>query len=51
MTPKVIIGCKYEGPSLDRPCLRRMPREWTLEETKKGWLEVLALYFWRVIRG
>lgn len=33
MTCKVLIGSKYEGPCLDRPCLRQMPRGWTLEES------------------
>lgn len=27
---KVFIGSKYEGPSLDRPCLRQLPRHWVL---------------------
>ncbi len=24
------IGSRYDGPPLDRPCLRSMPREWSL---------------------
>ena len=31
---KVAIGSKYEGPSLDRPCLRRMPSHWSLSNAK-----------------
>lgn len=31
---KVVIGSKYNGPVLDRPCLRQLPRGWVLEETK-----------------
>jgi hypothetical protein len=48
---KVEIGSKYEGPSWDRPCLRQMPREWTLEETRKTWWQVIALWVWRLVRG
>ena len=46
---KVQIGSKYSGPSLDRPCLRQMPREWELEETKKpptNWSGVGSVLFW-----
>lgn len=32
---KVAIGSKYNGPALDRPCLRQMPREWTLTTERK----------------
>jgi hypothetical protein len=28
------IGSKYNGPSLDRPCLRVMPPGWVLEEAR-----------------
>ena len=31
---QVQIGSKYDGPCLDKPCLRQMPRHWTLEETR-----------------
>lgn len=48
---KVEIGSKYTGPCWDRPALRQMPRHWVLEETKKGWVETLALWVWRLIRG
>ena len=26
-----VIGSKYTGPELDRPCLRRLPRGWVLD--------------------
>jgi hypothetical protein len=39
--PKVDIGSKYEGIPFDRPALRRLPRGWVLEETRKTPL------FWR----
>lgn len=48
---KVAIGSKYEGPSWDRPCLRQMPREWQLEETKvSGWV-LFCRYVFRLICG
>lgn len=25
-----VIGSKYDGPPLDRPCLRAMPKGWVL---------------------
>ena len=30
-----VIGSKYDGPALDRPSIRQLPREWTLEETMR----------------
>lgn len=48
---KVVIGSKWEDPTIDKPYLRRLPPYWVLEETKKGWLETIALWIWRVIRG
>lgn len=35
-----IIGSKYEGPSLDRPSLRQMPRHWILEEAREDYRPV-----------
>jgi hypothetical protein len=31
----VQIGSRYEGPRLDRPALRQMPRHWKLETEEK----------------
>lgn len=31
-----IIGSKYNGPSLDKPCLRRLPIGWVLEEARRA---------------
>lgn len=42
----VEIGSKYDGPVLDRPCLRQMPREWTLEETR---VEPIAWERWALV--
>lgn len=36
--PKVQIGARYDGPPLDRACLRQLPRGWNLsveEESKQ----------------
>ena len=30
-----VIGSKYTGEPLDRPCLRQLPRGWVLEETEE----------------
>lgn len=30
--PKVVIGAKYDGPPLDRPCLRQLPAGWELAD-------------------
>jgi hypothetical protein len=27
-----IIGSKYDGPPLDRPCLRKLPSGWVIED-------------------
>jgi len=35
MDCKVAIGSKYTGPSLDRPALRYMPRDWKLDTNDK----------------
>lgn len=32
---RVEIGSKYDGPCFDKPCLRQLPRHWTLEESKR----------------
>ncbi len=37
---KPIIGSKYFGPELDRPCLRQMPHHWVLEETRADYRPV-----------
>lgn len=48
---RVEIGSKYEGPAWDRPCLRQMPRQWMLEETRpepvkwERWMTVLLALF------
>lgn len=39
---KVQIGCRYEGIPFDRPCLRRMPAAWTLEEQKPTRIWLIA---------
>lgn len=39
---KVSIGSRYEGPSLDRPCLRQMPKHWTLTDS-----EPARRYWWQ----
>lgn len=52
---KVVIGSKYSGPVLDRPCLRQLPRGWVLEETKPvkkpllspdAWVAVAVFFGW-----
>ena len=48
---KVEIGCKYDGPSLDRPCLRQLPRHWVLEETKESVWIVVARWIARLVTG
>lgn len=46
---KIEIGSKYDGPCFDKPCLRQMPREWILEESRQEprdpamWLKILLL--------
>ena len=48
---KVEIGCKYQGPSWDRPALRQLPRHWVLEENKVSPVQWILLWIWRVLRG
>lgn len=43
---KVAIGSRYNGPVLDRPCLRQLPRGWVLEETKPVKKVPLSPEFW-----
>ena len=34
---RVQIGSKYEGPPLDRPVLRQLPRHWILEDAREDY--------------
>lgn len=36
---KVLIGSRYTGPAFDRPCLRQMPREWSLATEQRRALD------------
>lgn len=41
---KVAIGSKYQGVPFDRPCLRQMPRHWTLSTENR--VPMLQGDFW-----
>lgn len=41
--PKIKIGSMYQGIPFDRPCIRQLPRHWTLETEKRT---VLTPGFW-----
>ena len=40
-----IIGIKYTGPPLDRPCLRRMPAGWYLTPEREE-SHIVAITLW-----
>ena len=48
---KIEIGSKYEGPPLDRPCLRQLPRGWVLEESREPWWLWCLRFVVRLLRG
>lgn len=55
MNQRPLIGSEYDGPSFDRPCLRRLPPHWELDlpqptfrDLLRQWLaDALAAFVYR----